>query len=151
MSHLGVRAAAVVDGELGHAARDRALAHLAHCAECRLEVEAQRRLKSRLANLGPTTPPADLTGRLLRMPPSYPPTASRRPPRRGRRPSGRRLMVGGGGLLVVALSTAIAAGGRQDVAPPVDPSATSYIVEHAANSSEPMTATVVGAAVSTGR
>ena len=152
MSHLGARAAAVVDGELGHAARDRALAHIAHCAQCRLEVEAQRRLKSRLANLGPTTPPADLTGRLLRMPPSHPPSGSRRPPRRSRRPSGRRLAGAGGGLLVVAISTAIAAGGQRDTAPPVDPTATSYLVEHAANSSEARIATVVGAAaVSTGR
>ena len=149
MSHLGARAAAVVDGELGHAARDRALAHIAQCDQCRLEVEAQRRLKSRLANLGPSLPPPDLTGRLLSMPPTS--GSYLTPMGTGGRPSARRLVVGGGGLVLVALATAIAAGGRTDTAPPVDPTTSTFLIEHAANSSEPMTATVVGAAVSTGR
>ena len=35
MTHLGDRIAALVDGELGHQDRDRALAHVAHCARCR--------------------------------------------------------------------------------------------------------------------
>ena len=33
VSHLGARISALVDGELGHEARDRALAHVAHCAD----------------------------------------------------------------------------------------------------------------------
>lgn len=49
--HLGDLAAALVDGELGHDARDRALAHLAGCDECRAEVAGQRRLKARIARL----------------------------------------------------------------------------------------------------
>jgi hypothetical protein len=46
--HLGERVAALVDGELGHDARERALAHLAGCQACRHEVETQRLLKNAL-------------------------------------------------------------------------------------------------------
>ena len=61
MSHLGDRVAALVDGELDHAARERALAHVAHCADCRREVEAQRAVKERLsAAATPEPPPATL-------------------------------------------------------------------------------------------
>ena len=55
MSHLGDRVAALVDGELDHGARDRALSHIAHCADCRAQVEHQRALKDLLASA--TTPP----------------------------------------------------------------------------------------------
>ncbi|HEV7754439.1 MAG TPA: zf-HC2 domain-containing protein [Mycobacteriales bacterium] len=66
--HLGGLVAAVADGALDHAARERALAHLARCDDCRAEVEAQRRLKARLARLaGPEVPPS-LADRLLRLP-----------------------------------------------------------------------------------
>lgn len=67
MSHLGERVSALVDGELNHAERDRALAHLAFCADCRREVESMRALKSRLRSLDDLTMPADLTMSLLRM------------------------------------------------------------------------------------
>ncbi|MEU6039344.1 zf-HC2 domain-containing protein [Actinomadura sp. NPDC047616] len=56
MSCLGERLTALVDGELGHDERDRALAHLAVCARCRAEAEALRGLKSRLRGLA--DPPA---------------------------------------------------------------------------------------------
>lgn len=49
MSHLGHRISALVDGELGHAARERAQAHVAHCAECRELLEAERSVKDLLA------------------------------------------------------------------------------------------------------
>ncbi|MEU7896568.1 zf-HC2 domain-containing protein [Nonomuraea sp. NPDC049152] len=67
MSHLGERASALVDGELRHAERERALAHLAFCADCRREVESMRALKSRLRSLEGPPMPADLTMSLLRM------------------------------------------------------------------------------------
>ncbi|GAA2369183.1 anti-sigma factor family protein [Nonomuraea africana] len=67
MSHLGERLSALVDGELRHAERERALAHLAFCADCRREVEATRALKSRLRSLDGPSMPADLTMSLLRM------------------------------------------------------------------------------------
>lgn len=67
MSHLGERVSALVDGELNHTERDRALAHLAFCADCRHEVESMRALKSRLRSLDELAMPADLTMSLLRM------------------------------------------------------------------------------------
>ncbi|MFI1969225.1 anti-sigma factor family protein [Streptomyces cinnamoneus] len=44
--HLGDRLAALVDGELGHDARERVLAHLATCGKCKAEADAQRRIKN---------------------------------------------------------------------------------------------------------
>ena len=44
--HLGPRLAALVDGELSHDDRDRALAHIAGCAQCRSLVESERALKA---------------------------------------------------------------------------------------------------------
>lgn len=67
MSHLGERISALVDGELGHAERERALAHLTFCAACRREVEEMRSLKARLRAMEPPAMPADLTMSLLRM------------------------------------------------------------------------------------
>jgi len=60
---LGDVAAALVDGELDHAARERAHRHLAHCGPCRAEVDAQRRLKARLSGIEHREPPAALTDR----------------------------------------------------------------------------------------
>ncbi|MDH2429861.1 anti-sigma factor [Sphaerisporangium sp. TRM90804] len=67
MSHLAERASALIDGELGHAERERALAHLTFCADCRAELESIRALKSRLRSLDAPAVPADLTMSLLRM------------------------------------------------------------------------------------
>ncbi|RCH59816.1 zf-HC2 domain-containing protein [Streptomyces sp. SDr-06] len=44
--HLGERMASLVNGELGHGVRERVLAHLATCARCKAEADAQRRLKA---------------------------------------------------------------------------------------------------------
>ena len=62
--HLGALVAALVDGQLGHAERDRVLSHLARCPECRSEVAEQRALKARLDLLDVRTP-RDLADRLL--------------------------------------------------------------------------------------
>jgi anti-sigma factor RsiW len=67
VSHLGERLSALVDGELDHDERDRVLAHLAGCDECRAEAEAQRRLKQRLRSLGDAAPSPDLLTRLYTM------------------------------------------------------------------------------------
>jgi hypothetical protein len=64
VSHLGERLTALVDGELGHAERDRALAHLAACEQCRAEAEALRRLKSQLRALREAVPEPGLLRRL---------------------------------------------------------------------------------------
>jgi anti-sigma factor RsiW len=65
MIHLGDLAAALVDNELTDEARERALAHISRCAECRAEVDRQRRLRAVLANQADPQMPADLADRLL--------------------------------------------------------------------------------------
>lgn len=66
--HLGETGAALVDGELGHEARDKALAHLARCTRCRSEIEQQRAVVGRLRSMTDPVLPADLAARLLAMP-----------------------------------------------------------------------------------
>ncbi|QGV78728.1 anti-sigma factor family protein [Streptomyces ficellus] len=66
--HLGDRLAALVDGELGHDARERVLAHLATCPKCKAEADAQRRLKSVFAQAAPPPPSAGLLARLQGLP-----------------------------------------------------------------------------------
>ncbi|MFI0452929.1 anti-sigma factor family protein [Actinomadura sp. 6N118] len=75
MSCLGERLTALVDGELGHEERDRALAHLARCERCRAEADALRRIKGRLRGLADlplidgdeSLPSGDLMSRLRAM------------------------------------------------------------------------------------
>lgn len=66
--HLGDRLAALIDGELKHDARERVLAHLATCARCKTEADAQRRLKSVFAETAPPPPSAGLLARLQGLP-----------------------------------------------------------------------------------
>ncbi|MFF5445168.1 anti-sigma factor family protein [Streptomyces sp. NPDC012888] len=66
--HLGDRLAALVDGELSHDARERVLAHLATCARCKAEADAQRRLKSLFVESAPPAPSAGLLARLQGLP-----------------------------------------------------------------------------------
>ncbi|MFB9840048.1 anti-sigma factor family protein, partial [Actinoallomurus acaciae] len=67
MTHLGERLTALVDGELGHDERDRALAHLAACDLCRAEADALRALKRRLRAMGDADPGERLLARLQAM------------------------------------------------------------------------------------
>ena len=62
--HLGQRISALVDGELGHGARDRALSHIAHCATCHAVLEQERRVKDRIAAAAVPAASAELTARL---------------------------------------------------------------------------------------
>ncbi|MEV7280674.1 zf-HC2 domain-containing protein [Streptomyces sp. NPDC093111] len=66
--HLGDRLAALVDGELGHDARERVLAHLATCPKCKAEADAQRSLKSVFATSAPPPPSEGLLARLQGLP-----------------------------------------------------------------------------------
>lgn len=83
--HLGARLGALVDGELAHDDRDRALAHLAGCAQCRTLVEAERALKSQLEAMPMPEPSARLMAALFQIPqterPPEPPAGS--PPQVG--------------------------------------------------------------------
>ncbi|MBT2506216.1 zf-HC2 domain-containing protein [Streptomyces sp. ISL-98] len=66
--HLGDRLAALVDGELDHDARERVLSHLATCAKCKAEADAQRRLKSVFSTTAPPPPSEGLLARLQGLP-----------------------------------------------------------------------------------
>ncbi|MEU3557668.1 zf-HC2 domain-containing protein [Streptomyces fragilis] len=66
--HLGDRLSALVDGELGHEARERVLAHLATCTRCRVEADAQRRLKNVFAEVSGPTPSESFLARLQGLP-----------------------------------------------------------------------------------
>ena len=66
--HLGDRLAALVDGELGHDARERVLAHLATCARCKAEADAQRTLKSVFASAAGPSPSEGFLARLQGLP-----------------------------------------------------------------------------------
>src|ERR1700730_15565766 len=65
MSHLGQRLSALIDSELSDFERDRVLAHLAGCDECRGEAIALRALKQRIHALGEAMADTALTGRLM--------------------------------------------------------------------------------------
>lgn len=67
-AHLGDRLAALVDGELNHDARERVLAHLATCARCKVEADAQRRLKSAFAMSAAPSPSEGFLARLQGLP-----------------------------------------------------------------------------------
>lgn len=66
--HLGDRLAALVDGELKHDARERVLAHLATCAKCKAEADAQRRLKTMFVESAPPPLSEGLLARLQGLP-----------------------------------------------------------------------------------
>ncbi|MBC9730639.1 zf-HC2 domain-containing protein [Streptomyces sp. TRM68367] len=83
--HLGDRLSALVDGELGHDARERVLAHVATCPKCKAEVDAQRRLKNVFAEAAPPPPSESLLARLQGLPAGGDPDAGGPP-------------LGGGGL-----------------------------------------------------
>lgn len=154
--------AGLVDGELGHAARERALAHLAHCTVCRAEVEAQRRLKARLRSTSSSEPAPALLARLLELPGSEqssycdpgPGPATRRPgalrgphARRGPRTSGgprrpatrrRTRATVGGALLTLGTLAVLALGGAPTASSrtPLDPTGDDLLVEHARSAAE---------------
>jgi hypothetical protein len=67
MNHLGEKVTSLVDSQLSVDAAERALMHIAGCAECREAVEVERLTKQRLAMLGGPEPGDRLVGRLLEL------------------------------------------------------------------------------------
>jgi anti-sigma factor RsiW len=67
MRHLGDRLSALIDGELSHDERDRLLAHLAVCQDCRTEAAALRALKRRVGALGDAVIGPRLLARLIEL------------------------------------------------------------------------------------
>jgi anti-sigma factor RsiW len=163
MSHLGERLTALIDGELGHDEREKALGHLTACDQCRAEADTLRGLKRRLRALSDTVPAESLIQRLQAMGepggPVLPPVPrmpghERRPavtrPRdtrpdnrppgaavRRRRPRARYLMAGAAALAVFGIgSAAFAAGSEPQSLPRVSPSVEQFAVEHALTSGD---------------
>lgn len=78
--HLGDRLSALVDGELGHETRERVLAHLATCARCKAEADAQRALKNVFAETAPPPPSESFLARLQGLPGGGDPDGDGTPP-----------------------------------------------------------------------
>ncbi len=165
MRCLGDVVAALVDGELDHASRERAQRHLAHCGACRAEVDGQRRLKSRLTGLPAEPPDPELTARLLaltlptadvvravvgraasggrsRPQPVRPqPVRPRSRPSTDVRPVGRsrrRRAATGTALVAFGLTAAFALGSPPPRVPttPVDPGADTFVTEFVSTTSD---------------
>jgi len=150
---------AAVDGELDHDSRDKVLGHLVGCADCRSEVEDQRRLKVQLGLLDVPAPSADLMHRLLAVPefstepreevrpvlvvtlrparsvfpaasrPAARPAVAARPAARGR---GVVVTAAGSAAAVATmLGTAFAIGEPARQAPLLQPPVNSFSVDHA--------------------
>jgi hypothetical protein len=128
VSHLGQRLSALIDGELSHAQRERALAHLARCPPCRQEAAALRALKQRMHALGEATVNSSLTDRLVAMGPRHPGArgvSRRRWPVRSI--AAACLAVAGLGLPAAAF---LAGGGQQEPGPSVNPQVDVFMLQH---------------------
>jgi hypothetical protein len=80
VKHLGIRVSALADDQLSHDERDRALAHVTRCEQCRHELEQERATKAALRGLPLVEPPADLVRALLAMAETGGPLPPRRRP-----------------------------------------------------------------------
>ena len=134
MSHLGDRISALVDGELDHDARDRALAHIASCPRCRAAVDEERWLKSRLHRLPATEPSATLLSALFAAP-RVPAQRQLEPVRDAERgPRVTLVLAGAGSVSAAMLTLAYLLGGSDaptPVAPPVSPPVGQFSAEFA--------------------
>ena len=79
--HLGTWVSALVDGQLGPAATERALAHVAACPSCAHELAAARQARRALSVVRDVEPDPDLTARLLALGSAPPPGAGVDPSR----------------------------------------------------------------------
>jgi anti-sigma factor RsiW len=130
VSHLGYRLSALIDGELGHAQRDRVLAHLAWCEPCRREAVALRALKQRMHALGEATADAALTARLVALGAGFPVPGAIRPRRRWpvRSIAAAVLTVAGLGLPAAAFMAG--GSGEGQPGPSVTPAVDMFVMQH---------------------
>jgi anti-sigma factor RsiW len=139
-SHLGDIVTALIDGELGVEARDRALSHAAGCPRCKADVDAERRLKAKLRGT-PTPASAEsfLLASLLEIPAS-PLSMTPLTPGWGDGPhrSSRRIrhpyVLGAGcaASVVIGFAGAAALGASGGGGRLVSPAVSTYTVENAA-------------------
>jgi anti-sigma factor RsiW len=138
--HLGEWLSALIDGELNDAQRERVLAHLARCEDCRQEAGALRMLKRRMHTLGDADAGDALTWRLLALgggqgQPGYRAVAAHWPAWAAR-PSQRRYAwsLAAAGVATAGLGLAAAvfmAGGDRPPGPKVVPAVDVFMVQHA--------------------
>jgi len=130
--HLGERLSALIDGELSDAQRERVLAHLAKCDDCRQEAAALRLLKRRMHSLGEAAAADALTWRLLALAPASGPG---RPV--GQMTTSRRRYawsLAAAGVVTAGLGLAAAvfvAGGDKPAGPRIVPAVDVFMVQHA--------------------
>ncbi len=86
MTHLGTQLSALADGQLGPAATERAMAHVAACADCADGLAAAHAARRALASAFEVRPTADLTARLLALGAQQPGASLPGPVGTGRRP-----------------------------------------------------------------
>lgn len=130
--HLGERLSALIDGELSDAQRERVLAHLAKCDDCRQEAAALRLLKRRMHSLGDAAAAEALTWRLLALAPASGPGQPVDQATAGRRRLAWSLAAAG--VLTAGLGLAAAvfvAGGERPAGPRVVPAVDVFMVQHA--------------------
>ena len=129
IGHLGVRASALLDGQLSPEETERAWAHVHQCHACRDLVEREGWVKTRLAGLSYDEPcaPASLKGALLGASPSFLPgvppgdvylALGAQPVPRPRRTAG--LAVIGGGAVGAAVVGVLALGAAPADAPTME-------------------------------
>jgi anti-sigma factor RsiW len=135
--HPGDRLAALVDGRLGEAERAQVLAHLAGCAPCRADYDAQLALKGVLGELDRPGAPSSLQARLAGLPAAPAGSGERSTPRPSW--SGRRKLVLGaataGSLVLVTVGVGYAVGAPAP-GPTVVPTINLYTTDHAAVSGD---------------
>ncbi len=107
--HLGDRISPLIDHQLDHSARDRALAHLAGCGDCQREVAALRQVKARLVALGDPALPENVADRLLRIGAGMAGPAHPEPERRRSPPGSGGVAAGAGARPAGAVPPARAA------------------------------------------
>jgi hypothetical protein len=136
--HLGERLSALIDGELSDTQRERVLAHLAGCEDCRQEAAALRLLKRRMHTLGGAAAGDALTWRLLALRPAGGAGQSARRAVRAHRPGVRRrhawsLAAAGVATAGLGLTGAVflAGGDRPPPGPTVVPAVDVFMVQHA--------------------
>ena len=130
MSHLGDRLSALIDGELGHAQRERVLAHLARCEPCRREAAALRALKQRMHALGEASADVALTARLVAMGARYPAPDAVLSHRRWPVRSIAAAFVTAAGLGLSAAAFMAGGGGEAQPGPGVTPAVDMFVMQH---------------------
>jgi anti-sigma factor RsiW len=130
--HLGERLSALIDGELSDAQRERVLAHLAKCDDCRQEAAALRLLKRRMHSLGEAAAADALTWRLLALAPASGPGLPVDQGTAARRRYAWSLVAAGVVTAGLGLAAAVfVAGGDKPAGPRVVPAVDVFMVQHA--------------------